>query len=219
MWMTRDVLTVAPEMPVTEAAALLSRRHIRRLPVTASGAQGGRLLGLITVSDVLHAFPPDVNPFAADARAAARTLTTVGELLKGEPLTVAPEMPIEEAAALMRERKVGALPVVREANLVGLITESDVFRAFVSLFAAGHAGARITFESSKCPDPFRFIAERALVHGVRVTSLLLSQQGAVPVCVFRIEGPGVEGIVEDLWQAGHRVLNVLAVAATPAAAR
>jgi acetoin utilization protein AcuB len=208
MWMSRELLTVTPETPVAEAATLMARRHIRRLPVVSQ--DGAQLVGIITATDVLHAFPPDVNPFAVDTGAAGRTLTHVSHLLRGVPLSIAPDAPIEDAAALMRERKVGGLPVVRAGRLVGLITESDIMRAFVSLFRSSGEAVRITFDCSKCADPFRFIADLAGSHHVIVTSLLRSQQDAVPVCVFRTEGPGVQGMVDALWKSGNRVLNVLA---------
>jgi acetoin utilization protein AcuB len=208
MWMSRELVTVMPETPVAEAATLMARRRIRRLPVVTEASQ--QLVGIITATDVLHAFPPDINPFAVDTGPAGRTLTHVSHLLRGEPLSIAPDAPIEDAAALMRERKIGGLPVVRGGRLVGLITESDIMRAFVSLFRSSGATVRITFDCSKCADPFRFIADLASAHQVTVTSLLRSRQHEVPVCVFRTEGAGVDGMVDALWKSGHRVLNVLA---------
>ena len=209
MWMTRELVTVTPDTPVTEAAVLMSRRRIRRLPVVVQTGDSARLVGVITATDVLHAFPPDVNPFAAVATGAQRTHTLIGELVHGEPVTVAPDAPIEQAAALMSERKLGALPVVRDGRLVGLITESDIFRAFVSLFAAPRGGARLTFDVSKVDDAFGFVAGIAVRHKVRVMSLFTTVQQETPVCVVRVEGAGVDGLLEELWRSGHRVLNVV----------
>jgi acetoin utilization protein AcuB len=209
MWMTRELLTITPDMSVAEAATLMSHRRIRRLPVVARSAGGERLLGMITATDVLHAFPPNVNPFAVVNSGAQRTLTRVGELLLAEPVTVAPDAPIEEAARLMCERKIGGLPVVREGRLVGLITESDIFRAFVSVFSGPNSGVRLTFELAPEEDAFRYMAGIALKHEVQVTSLFISQQNEARVCVVRVDGPGVDKLVEQLWASKHRVLNVL----------
>ena len=151
-----------------------------------------------------------MNPFALHA-APARLTATVGEIAHREPATVRPEEPIEVAASLMRERKVGGLPVVRGGELVGLITESDLFRAFVSLFAAARPGLRVTFDASHCPHPFAVVAALAAGRAVEIQSLVGSRQDDHPVCVVRLEGAGAPGFVEALWAAGHRVLHVLEV--------
>jgi acetoin utilization protein AcuB len=67
MWMTRDVLTITPDATLVEMATLMMRRRIRRLPVVSAPGERGSLLGVVTHSDVLHAFPPDINPFAINA--------------------------------------------------------------------------------------------------------------------------------------------------------
>ena len=211
MWMTRDVQTVGPDTPIVEAARLMARRHIRRLPVVVPGPQGERLVGMVTATDLLHAFPSDVNPFALHAAAASRSVVKVAELLRHDLATVRPDEPVEAAATLMLERKVGGLPVVRDGRLVGVITESDVFRAFVSLFAAARRGLRVTFDASKCEHPFAVVAALAAGQALEVRSLVLSRQDELPVCVVRVEGPGGQAFVDGLWAAGHRVLNVLAV--------
>ncbi|MBS0395353.1 MAG: CBS domain-containing protein, partial [Proteobacteria bacterium] len=208
MWMTRELATVTAETPIVEAARLMARRRIRRLPVLGSG---GRLAGIVTATDLLHAFPPDVNPFAIHSAAAERSRLTVGEIAHAELATVRPDEPIEVAASLMRERKVGGLPVLRDGRLVGIITESDVFRAFVSLFAAGERGLRVTFDATRCAHPFQTVAELAAGRPLEVRSLVLSRQEDTPVAVVRVEGDGAQAFVDALWAAGHRVLHVLPV--------
>lgn len=210
MWMTRELLTVTPATPVAEAAALMARRRIRRLPVVTADGEHRRLAGIVTATDLWHAYPPDVNPFALHA-VPVRLTATVGEIAHRDPATVRPDEPIEVAASRMRERKVGGLPVVRDGHLVGLITESDLFRAFVSLFAAPRRGLRVTFDASHCPHPFAVVAALAAGRPVEIQSLVGSRQDDHPVCVVRIEGAGAEAFVEALWAAGHRVLHVLAV--------
>jgi acetoin utilization protein AcuB len=219
MWMSRDVQTVGPDTPIVEAARLMARRRIRRLPVVASGAGGERLVGIVTATDLLHAFPSDVNPFAIHSASINGTVTRVGELVRHEPVTIRPDEPIESAAALMLERKVGGLPVVRDGRLVGLISQSDVFRAFVSLFAAANRGLRVTFDASKCQHPVAVVAALAAEQPLEVRTLVLSRQDELPVCVVRVEGAGAQRFVDALWRAGHRVLNVLPVGpGEPAAA-
>ncbi|HLP76437.1 MAG TPA: hypothetical protein VK327_05900, partial [Candidatus Paceibacterota bacterium] len=92
---------------------------------------------------------------------------------------------------------------------VGMITESDVFRAFVSFFPPLEGGARITFDVSDGEDIFSYISREAQRRKLRVQTLVMSRQESVPVCVVRITGAGVERFLDDLWNSGHRVLNVL----------
>jgi CBS domain-containing protein len=217
MWMARDVVTVEPGTALAEAARLMAHHRIRRLPVVVPGPEGPRLLGIVTATDLWHAFPGDVNPFALHSGALERVAGRVGDVAHRDVATVRADEPIEAAAALMRERKVGGLPVVRDGRLVGLITESDVFRAFVSLFRAERAGLRVTFDASKCERPFVRVAELSAGLPLEVKSLVLSRQDELPVCVVRVEGPGGPAFVEALWAAGLRVLHVLETG--PAGAR
>jgi acetoin utilization protein AcuB len=124
-------------------------------------------------------------------------------------VTTTPETPIEEAASLMSERKIGALPVVRERHLAGLITESDIFRAFVGFFVSAEPGARVTFDISKGEDVFSMIIASAAKRKVRVLSLVSSQQDSRPVCVVRLAGGRIEDLLDDLWASHHPVLNVV----------
>jgi acetoin utilization protein AcuB len=209
MWMTRDLITIGPDTSITEAAELMSQRHIRRLPVVEAHSQGLHLLGIVSAKDILHAFPSNVNPFAIIAPDARATPARAAEIMSRYLQTTTPETPIEDAARLMTENKIGSLPVLREKKLVGLITESDIFRAFVSFFEPPQRGARITFDISSGEDVFNFISREARRRKLRILSLISSQQDDLPVCVVRIAGNDADALLDDLWNSGHRVINVL----------
>jgi acetoin utilization protein AcuB len=210
MWMTRDLATIEPQTLISDAAALMAVKRVRRLPVVAPHADGPRLVGIVSAKDILHAFPPDVNPFAAAGSDGHPNPVTVAQIMSRHLHTAAPDTPIEEAATLMAQKKIGSLPVVREGKLVGLITESDIFRVFVTFFATPQGGARITFDLSEgSQDVFGFISRTALQRNVRVLSLITSRQESLPVCVVRIAGQAVEAFLDDIWNSGHRVLHVL----------
>ena len=209
MWMTKNLVTVEPHTPLMEAAALMASRHIRRLPVVEHRADGPHLVGIVSAKDVLHAFPPDINPFAVLAPEDKLVPTSVARIMSRRLHTTTPETPVEEAAGLMAEKKIGALPVVRDARPVGLITESDIFRAFVSFFAPPQRGARITFDVSKGEDVVDWVSQLSRRRNLRVLSLITSQQDGVPVCVARIAGKATEELLDDIWNSGHRVLNVI----------
>ena len=95
------------------------------------------------------------------------------------PLTTAPSTPIEDAARIMHERKVGALPVVYASRLEGIITESDICRALIEIVGAREGGVRVTFEVGEDEDVVALVAEITRKHGSRVASLLsMEQHGA-----------------------------------------
>ena len=216
--MTRQPVTIGAEMLLTEAAALMAQKKIRRLLVVESHPGGPHLLGIITANDILQAFPPEVNPFAVIVTTNAREASmTAGKIMHCKLHTTTPEAPIEEAAAVMRDKKIGSLPVLREKQLVGLITESDIFRAFVGLFEVQGSGARITFDVSTGEDVFGLVARLAQKYDVQVTSLIRGMQDHQPICVTRVEGKKVDGFLEEIWNSGHQVVNVIRSTSSPAA--
>jgi len=207
MWMTKNPVTVGKRTTIAEAAALMARRKIRRLPVMDDPVNP-TLVGIVSATDILRTFPPDVNPLAMEPNGAGHHVV-VEDIMHRDPLTTAPDEPIEEVARLMGEHKVGSLPVLRDGRLVGMITESDIFRAFVSVFDTDGPGARITFDVSRGEDIFSYVARFAADRQVKVVSVISSSQNELPVCVVRITGRGVDEMLDDLWKSGHRVLNVL----------
>ena len=118
---------------------------------------------------MLHAFPADINPFSANAadsvaaleRTRGRARVYAADLMARDPLVTTPDAPIESAARIMRDRKIGALPVVSQHTLVGLITESDIFRAMVEVFEAPERAVRITFSLEPGEDVLPLVAEIA----------------------------------------------------------
>jgi acetoin utilization protein AcuB len=211
MWMTKDVITVTAEVPVTDIAKLMVARHIRRLPVVDAD---GKLIGLVSAQDVLHAFPMDVNPFtfaAGKGPDAATLRLTAADVMVKEPLTTAPETPIEDVARLMLNHKVGAILVMRNEQLLGLITESDIFRAFAELFDPDTHGVRVTFDNSNGQDAFPMIAELTHRHRLRVMSFVSMHKHMRPLCVVQVTGSpeGIEAMLEAIWKSHHQVVSVI----------
>jgi CBS domain-containing protein len=127
-WMTRDVVTISPEMTLPEAHRLMEEKKIRRLPVVDSG----RLVGIVTRGDIRGAEPSGATSLSIWEVNYLLAKLKIGEIMTAQPLTIAAEETIGEAARLMLEKKISGLPVVDQAgHLVGIITESDIFRLVV----------------------------------------------------------------------------------------
>jgi CBS domain-containing protein len=106
------------------------REHkVRRLPVV----QAGKLAGIVTLGDVREAGPSDATSLSIFELNYLLAKLTIGEIMTKNPVTVAAETSLHDAAQIMLEKKIGGLPVMEGDNLVGIITESDIFRAVVEL--------------------------------------------------------------------------------------
>ncbi len=211
MWMTRDVVTVTPETPLTRVARIMTDRRIRRLPVLD---HDGRLLGLVSSQDVLHAFPADVNPFSAESAdisdAATLHLTAATVMVRDTP-TTHPEAGIEDVARMMLANKIGALPVLRNQHLAGVITESDLFRAFVTVFDQDLHGVRVTFDNAHGQDVFPLVAEVTHRHRLRVMNFVSLHKHERPMCVLQVAGSpsAIEAMLNDIWKSHHPVVSVV----------
>jgi CBS domain-containing protein len=127
-WMTKNVITTTRQTPISHAHQVMSEKNIRRLPVV----ENGKLLGIVTIGDVREASPSDATTLSIWELNYLWAQLTVEKIMTRNLLTVAPETPILDAAEMMLEHKVSGLPVVDEdKNLVGIITESDIFRMLV----------------------------------------------------------------------------------------
>ncbi len=210
MWMTRQLLTIAPDASIVEAAVTMARHHVRRLLVSRDGR---RLLGVVSSHDVARACPPDVNP-CSEMVDQLQDTRLVSEIMTRSVHTTSPDTPIEEAARLLRHHKVGALPVVREGALVGIITESDVFQVLLEMIGVHERGVSITFDTAPDEDVLDIVGPLAQAHNLRVVSLLsfrheLRTIGSVRrYAVVRLVGANCEAAAEAIWDSGHRVLSV-----------
>jgi CBS domain-containing protein len=123
--MARNVLTVQEDDPLSRAAELVLTRRIRHLPVL-SGTD--RLVGILTDRDIKKALPsPLFKPMPTDYELVFEQ-TPVSAVMTSDPLTVHPDAPLSEAIQLMVDNKIGAVPVVEESCLVGILTETDALR-------------------------------------------------------------------------------------------
>jgi acetoin utilization protein AcuB len=138
--MSRPVITIHPDFPMLDALNLMHEERVRRLPVVD---KHGKLVGIVSEGDLLHAGPSAATTFSVYELNYLLSKITVNRLMTKEVLTVEQDTPLEEAARLMADNKIGGLPVVRNAEVVGIITETDLFKVFLELLGAREAGVRI----------------------------------------------------------------------------
>jgi len=128
-WMIPKPVTVSPSAPLRDAYWLMLENKVRRLPVM----DGERLVGIVTLEDVRRVEPPTGVGLDLVKITDMLSRMAVRQVMTKDPKTIAPDAPLIEAARMMLEHNISALPVMEGNQLAGIITESDIFRAFVEL--------------------------------------------------------------------------------------
>jgi acetoin utilization protein AcuB len=139
--MSRHPITVRPDVPIHEALQIMRREKIRRLPVLD---ENDRLVGIVAEKDLLYASPSSAKALNVYELQYLLAKLTVGDVMTRNVITTTEFTPLEEAAKVMVDNKIGALPVMRGDKLVGIITETDIFKVFLELLGAREKGLRLT---------------------------------------------------------------------------
>jgi len=138
--MSHPVITIIPEMPIVDALNLMKRERIRRAPVV----KDGQLVGIVSDKDLLNASPSPVTSLSVWEMNYLLSKITVKEVMTKKVISVQENTPIEEAARIMVDNKIGGLPVMRDGELIATITETDLFKIFLELMGAREFGVRVT---------------------------------------------------------------------------
>jgi acetoin utilization protein AcuB len=138
--MSKPVITISPSMPITEALNLMKKEHIRRAPIV----KDGKLFGIVSDKDLLNASPSPVTTLSIWEMNYLLSKVTVSEVMTSNVMTITEDTPIEQAARIMADNKIGGLPVMRDGHVVGIITETDLFKVFLELLGARESGVRVT---------------------------------------------------------------------------
>jgi acetoin utilization protein AcuB len=145
--MSRPVIFLTPEMAAADALALFRKEHIRRAPVI----KNGKLVGIVSDKDLMNASPSTVTSLSVWEINYLISKIKVLDVMTKKVLTVKTDTPIEEAARIMADNKLGGLPVIDEGNVVGMITETDLFKIFLELMGAREKGVRVTAQIEEKP--------------------------------------------------------------------
>ena len=123
-WMTPGPITITPQTTLPEAHQLMLQYNIRRLPVV----NRGKLIGIVTLGDIREAQASDFTMLSVFELNSLLDRLPAREFMAYEPITISPDAAISEAAELMLRHKIGALLVVENGELVGILTETDFCR-------------------------------------------------------------------------------------------
>ena len=205
MYMKRDVVVISPTASLVEGIQKMSTHRIRRLVVM----QGSSIRGIVTQRDIAEAFPPHLNPFSVLGVEQAAASATIESIMKRTVITIKEYEPIEYAAELMTRHRIGCLPVTQDRLLVGIITESDIFRAFTGLLAERDGAVRLTFDLTERETVLTFLEEATQALDLELISFLTFHENSRRLAVARVQGAKVDKLIDKLWESGHSVVNVL----------
>jgi acetoin utilization protein AcuB len=138
--MSHPVITMSPDLPIVDALNLMKRERIRRAPVV----KDGKMVGIVSDKDLLNASTSPATSLSVWELNYLLSKITVKEVMSKKVLSVTENTPIEEAARIMADNKIGGLPVTRDEEVVGIITETDLFKIFLELMGAREPGVRVT---------------------------------------------------------------------------
>ena len=141
--MSRYPITVTAAVPIDEALKVMRENKVRRLPVVD---RDGRLVGIVSEMDLLYASPSPATSLSVYEIHYLMARITVQDVMTKEVISIEEDTPLEEAARIMVDNKIGGLPVVRDGTLVGIITETDLFKIFLELLGARERGVRLTLQ-------------------------------------------------------------------------
>ncbi len=139
--MSKSPVVITPEISVPEALNLMHEKKIRRLPVI--DAQG-KLVGIVSEKDLLYASPSPATSLSVWEIKELVSKVKVESVMKRKVITATEDTPVEEAARLMADKKIGSLPVLRDMHLVGVVTDTDLFNAFLGMLGGRRTGVRLT---------------------------------------------------------------------------
>ncbi len=203
--MTKNPLTVNPEARIDDAMAMMKRSKVRRLPVV----QEGRLVGFLTRQDLAMVAP---SPATTLSKFEIRELLgkiKVKDVMSTNVISITADATIEEAALMMAQNKIGSLPVVSEVGaVVGVITDTDIFRTFVDIMGLAEGKTRITINVMDKVGVIEDIAGIFAGEGLNIDSLVTCNKGnGVYEILIRGDFDDVDSVNAKLIQHGYDVIH------------
>jgi acetoin utilization protein AcuB len=170
-YMTRNPVTVGPDATFPEAMNLLRKNKIRRLPVV----EQGKLVGIVVEKDLLSNQPSPATTLSIHEMYSLLERLPVRQMMTRPAVTVSGDCPLEEAARIMVDRKIGCLPVMDGDRLTGIITETDIFKTLVEILGGEARGTRITLHLPERVGELARIAAQIAEAGGNILSVTNSR--------------------------------------------
>ena len=205
--MSYPVITVHPDMPIMDALDLMKKEHIRRFPVIG---KRGRLVGIVSKEDILHAAPSDASSLNVWEVNYLISKIIIKMVMTPNVITIEEDTPLEEAARIMADNKFGGLPVIRKGKVVGIITETDLFKIFLEMLGAREQGIRLAALVPNVSGELAQLTKAVFEIGGNVLSLgtFLGESSENREVVMKIKGASAEAITEAIHPFVDRIVDI-----------
>ena len=205
--MSHPVISVHPKMSMGDALALMRKEHIRRLPVVD---KRGKLVGIVTEEDLLHASPSDATSLSIYEVNYLVSKITLKEIMTQDVITVSEDTPLEDAARIMADNKIGGIPVVRDGDVVGVITETDLFKVFLELLGAREAGVRLAALVADVPGELAKLTKAIFELGGNILALetFLGESTENREVTIKVEGVTSQALREAVEPIVESVIDI-----------
>lgn len=207
IWMQQDFISVKQDTSLAEAGAILDEHNFRHLPVV----DADELVGIITQTDIKKALPSAIDSSLNAHDRVLASQAKVSSFMTTTPVTADSMDPLEDIATLMRKFKIGAIPVVEGKKIVGIITESDIFQAFIEILGADTEGARIEVQIDHNSSSIYTVMDICKQFEMDLTAFTLYKNFSPDqqLLTFRVSGKKLEQMVDNLWKAGVKINRIL----------
>jgi len=204
--MTANPYTIAFNAPINELIELMREKNLKRVPVV----DGDKVVGMITHGDIQKVSPTKATTLSIYELNYLLSKTKVSDAMSKNVFSISPDALLEEAAILMRENRISTLVVVDQEKLAGIITESDIFDAFIDLLGFKDIGSRIAIEAKDVPGTLGDIGEIFEHCNANITHIAVYRgPGGRSDVVIRTNTLNTETIEQKLKEHGYAVLGVM----------
>jgi acetoin utilization protein AcuB len=201
--MSKNLITISKSTTVAEALELMRKNNVRRLPVM----DRGKVIGIVTDRDLSEVSPSPATSLSVFEINYLLAKMNIGDVLpkNQKVITTTPDAFVEEAAVVMREHKVGGLPVLENGQLVGIVTETNIFDAFIELLGVTDNGCRITLEVEDKPGVLYDVTSVIKDHGDNISRVAVYKEEGKTFIVIRLKTDDVEPVLAILKEHGYAI--------------
>jgi acetoin utilization protein AcuB len=205
--MSTQPVTIAADVTITKALQVMRQYEVRRLPVLD---EEGNLVGIISEKDLLYASPSPATSLSIYEMHYLLSRLRVTELMTTDPITVSPDIPLEEAARIMADNKIGGLPVMEGERLVGIITETDIFKVFLEMLGGRDKGLRLTLEMPERKGEIARLTTVIAQLGGNILALgsFLGDDPTTGVVTVKVEDVPAQELETAMHDLGMKVLDI-----------
>ncbi len=204
--MSYPVISLPPDTPVHDARNLFRQENIRRAPVV----KNGKLVGIVSIQDLIDATPTKATSLSRWEINYLLSKLTVDEIMTKDVTTIDEDTPIEQAARIMADKKIGGLPVLREGKVAGMITETDLFKVFLEMMGAREVGVRVTALVDDQPGILNRITSAVAEVGGSFISFgqFAGEDVATRLIVFKVSGAKKDDIKKAIKDVAKEVWDI-----------